>query len=65
VDVKQMNGDVFRAPTLVLGGTGKTGSRLAQTLTRLGVPVRAGSRSAEVPFDWSPPHRCPATWPSS
>lgn len=47
-----MNEDVFGAPTLVLGGTGKTGGRLARRLTRIGVPVRVGSRSAGVPFDW-------------
>ena len=47
-----MNEDVFRAPTLVLGGTGKTGGRLVRRLTRRDVPVRMGSRSAGVPFDW-------------
>ena len=40
------------APTLVLGGTGKTGRRVAERLTARGVPVRIGSRSAPVPFDW-------------
>ncbi|ONI79634.1 NmrA family transcriptional regulator [Actinosynnema sp. ALI-1.44] len=39
-------------PILVLGGTGKTGSRVAARLTALGVPVRIGSRSAEIPFTW-------------
>jgi uncharacterized protein YbjT (DUF2867 family) len=38
--------------TLVLGATGKTGRRVAQRLQERGVPVRIGSRSAEVPFDW-------------
>ncbi len=38
--------------TLVLGGTGKTGSRVAQRLTQLGWPVRIGSRSASPAFDW-------------
>ena len=37
---------------LVLGGTGKTGRRVAQRLEARGVPVRIGSRSAEPPFDW-------------
>jgi len=37
---------------LVLGGTGKTGRRVAQRLGQRGVPVRIGSRSAEPPFDW-------------
>lgn len=38
--------------TLVLGGTGKTGSRLVQLLTGRDLPVRIGSRSGGVPFDW-------------
>jgi uncharacterized protein YbjT (DUF2867 family) len=38
--------------TLVLGGTGKTGRRVAQRLTTLGRPVRIGSRSGRPPFDW-------------
>ncbi|MFF2552403.1 NmrA family transcriptional regulator [Nocardia sp. NPDC058058] len=38
---------------LVTGGTGKTGSRVAARLTALGVPVRIGSRTAAIPFDWA------------
>lgn len=38
--------------TLVTGGTGKTGRRVAARLTERGVPVRIGSRSAATPFDW-------------
>ncbi|GAA4845120.1 NAD(P)H-binding protein [Luteimicrobium xylanilyticum] len=38
--------------TLVLGGTGKTGRRVVQQLTRRGVRVRIGSRAGGVPFDW-------------
>jgi uncharacterized protein YbjT (DUF2867 family) len=38
--------------TLVLGGNGKTGSRVAQRLQAAGMPVRIGSRSAVIPFDW-------------
>jgi uncharacterized protein YbjT (DUF2867 family) len=41
--------------TLVLGGTGKTGRRVTERLTALGVPVRIGSRSGEPPFDWEKP----------
>jgi uncharacterized protein YbjT (DUF2867 family) len=41
-----------RKPTLVIGGTGKTGSRVLQRLEALGVPTRMGSRSADPPFDW-------------
>lgn len=39
-------------PTLIVGGTGKTGRRVAERLTGRGVPVRIGSRSAQPPFDW-------------
>ncbi|MFF0609462.1 NAD(P)H-binding protein [Nocardia tengchongensis] len=38
---------------LVLGATGKTGRRVAGLLTEHGVPVRAGSRTATIPFDWT------------
>jgi uncharacterized protein YbjT (DUF2867 family) len=38
--------------TLVAGGTGKTGRRVAERLEALGRPVRVGSRSGEPPFDW-------------
>ncbi len=44
--------------TLILGGTGKTGRRVANRLAALGQPVRIGSRTAEPPFDWDNP----ATW---
>jgi len=37
---------------LVLGGTGKTGSRIVQRLQQQQFPVRIGSRSAQIPFDW-------------
>ena len=39
-------------PILVLGATGKTGSRVVERLEARGAPVRIGSRSAEPPFDW-------------
>ena len=39
--------------TLVIGGTGKTGSRIAERLKAKNVPVRIGSRSAVPAFDWS------------
>jgi uncharacterized protein YbjT (DUF2867 family) len=39
--------------TLVLGGTGKTGRRIVDRLTARRVPVRVGSRSGTVRFDWS------------
>jgi uncharacterized protein YbjT (DUF2867 family) len=47
-----------RKPTLVLGGTGKTGRRVVERLRARGLPVRVGSRSGEPPFDWEDQ----ATW---
>src|SRR5437763_9801166 len=38
--------------TLVIGGTGKTGRRVAERLKAQGRPVRVGSRSGATPFDW-------------
>ena len=43
---------------LVIGSTGKTGTRVADRLRSTGVCVRSGSRSADIPFDWEDPH----TW---
>lgn len=42
-------------PVFITCGTGKTGRRVAAQLETLGVPVRIGSRSAELPFDWERP----------
>jgi uncharacterized protein YbjT (DUF2867 family) len=39
--------------TLVLGGTGKTGRRIAARLATQAVPTRIGSRSATPSFDWN------------
>ncbi len=44
--------------TLVLGGNGKSGRRVASRLTDRGLPVRIGSRSGSPAFDWTDP----ATW---
>jgi uncharacterized protein YbjT (DUF2867 family) len=44
-----MNTDTL---TLVTGGTGKTGRRVADRLAARGVPVRLGSRAGRPPFDW-------------
>ncbi|WP_329192690.1 MULTISPECIES: NAD(P)H-binding protein [unclassified Streptomyces] len=41
--------------TLVIGGTGKTGRRVAEKLSAQGLPVRVGSRSGEPAFDWNEP----------
>ncbi len=45
-------------PILVIGATGKTGSRVAAKLEEKGVAVRRGSRRSDIPFDWE----APATW---
>lgn len=39
--------------TLVLGGTGKTGRRVAERLRARGVETRIASRSADPSFDWN------------
>ena len=44
--------------TLVIGATGKTGSRVAAKLDARGVCVRRGSRTSATPFDWE----APETW---
>ncbi|KKB12744.1 NmrA family transcriptional regulator [Devosia geojensis] len=49
------------APILIIGGTGKTGKRVAERLTALGRQVRIGSRSAQPAFDWERPE----TWPAA
>ncbi len=45
---------------LVLGATGKTGSRITARLEDKGHKVRRGSRGSETPFDWGKPE----TWPA-
>ena len=39
-------------PILVIGASGKTGSRVANRLEKLGKAVRHGTRQAPIPFDW-------------
>ncbi|MEQ9691258.1 MAG: NAD(P)H-binding protein [Bauldia litoralis] len=46
---------------LVIGSTGKTGSRIAAILAERGFSVRHGSRKAAIPFDWE----APETWPAA
>lgn len=44
---------------LVIGGKGKTGSRVVQLLNeKPNITIRLGSRSSEIPFDWEKPE----TW---
>src|SRR5882757_52462 len=52
------NGNSGDGIILVLGGTGKTGRRVADRLIEAGRPVRIGSRSGEPRFDWEDPR----TW---
>jgi uncharacterized protein YbjT (DUF2867 family) len=47
-----INGNLSKGVTLVIGGTGKTGRRVADRLVKAGQPVRIGARGAEPPFDW-------------
>ena len=42
-------------PVLIVGGTGKTGRRVAKRLAALGLPVRIGSRQGTPAFDWENP----------
>ena len=44
-----------RNTILVIGSTGKTGKRVADQLENRGIPVRQGSRSSDIPFDWEEP----------
>lgn len=44
--------------TLVIGGTGKSGRRVAEKIAAKGLPVRVGSRHGEPAFDWNQPE----TW---
>ena len=45
-------------PTLVLGGTGKTGRRVVERLTARGLPTRVATPSSDARFDWEDP----STW---
>lgn len=47
-----MQSEIANEPFLILGGTGKTGRRVAERLAARGLPVRIGSRSAAPAFDW-------------
>ena len=47
-----MNSTAASNLTLVIGGTGKTGRRIVERLQQRNVPVRVGSRSNAIPFDW-------------
>ena len=42
-----------QAPILIIGGGGKTGSRVKTRLEARGLSLRAASRSTAIPFDWT------------
>ncbi len=52
VDTCRRSDHATDGTTLVLGGTGKTGRRIVERLTGEDRPVRIGTRSGGVPFDW-------------
>jgi uncharacterized protein YbjT (DUF2867 family) len=56
--MKMADLNVGKGLNLILGGTGKTGRRVAERLAKAGYPVRIGSRAADPAFDW----RDRATW---
>jgi uncharacterized protein YbjT (DUF2867 family) len=56
--MEMTNGNARDGVILVLGGTGKTGRRVADRLIQAGRPVRIGSRGGEPPLDWEDP----GTW---
>jgi uncharacterized protein YbjT (DUF2867 family) len=58
MNVETNNDQASEGITLVLGGTGKTGRRVAERLQTRGVETRIASRSANPSFDWSDP----STW---
>ncbi len=47
------NLETSEGPILVLGGTGKTGRRVAERLESRGLPIRVASRSGDPSFDWN------------
>ncbi len=44
---------------LIIGSTGKTGSRVAKRFRKAGLEFREASRTSQIPFDWYDP----TTWP--
>ena len=51
----------MKSNILVIGGTGKTGRKVARRLYAQGQNVRIGSRSGDPAFDW----KTPSTWPAA
>lgn len=53
MNTKRKNASSSEGITLVLGGTGKTGHRVAERLRARDIPTRIASRSATPAFDWN------------
>ena len=53
MNTNNTNTTAIAAPILVIGGNGRTGKRIVQTLKELRIPVRVGSRSGAPSFDWT------------
>jgi steroid delta-isomerase-like uncharacterized protein len=60
MSIEANNDQVSEGITLVVGGTGKTGRRVAERLQARGVEIRIASRSSNPSFDWNDP----STWNS-
>lgn len=53
MNTETQSSNIAEGLTLVLGGTGKTGRRVAEGLQEHGVNIRIASRSADPRFDWN------------
>ncbi len=53
MNIKTNNTQTSNGISLVLGGTGKTGRRVAERLRARGIETRIASRSANPSFDWN------------
>lgn len=58
MSIEANNDQASEGITLVVGGTGKTGRRVAERLQERGVETRIASRSSNPSFDWNEP----STW---
>ena len=47
--------------TLIIGSSGKTGSRIERKLNQMGISTRGASRSTPIAFDWNDAN----TWPAA
>jgi uncharacterized protein YbjT (DUF2867 family) len=50
--LKYIGGNKMKKNILVIGGTGKTGSRVAKNLSQLGHNVKIAGRKTKPAFDW-------------